>query len=71
MNWYIICPVRGLIHSVPDDDKGEIKVIQYCRELANDIKREGYSLKDIVAIRGESKQVLPPGDWQLVDKKWS
>ena len=69
MKWYIICPIRGLVHTIPDDDKGTVAVIQYCQELANDIKYEGYDVTDIVCLRGERYQLTPPNkDFQLIRK---
>ena len=66
MYWFIICPIRGLYDTIPDDDKASIKVIKSCREIADDIKPEGFSLDSILCIRGEKYTVSPPSkDYQL------
>lgn len=70
MDWFIICPIRGLIHTIPDDEIGTVRVIQYCLELADEIKAEGFCLGDIQCIRGEKHMILPPsGDHQLIRRK--
>lgn len=69
MKWYIICPIRGLIHTFNDDYEGHKNVIDCCRDLADDIKAEGFGPDSIICIRGEKYQMVPPSkDYQLIKK---
>ena len=70
MDWFVFCPIRGLYFTCPDDTKGEMKVVTACRELAADIKKEGFKMRDIIVIRGERKKCVEPiGDYQLITVK--